>query len=118
MPESMRVEINKLFTLLDEDGDGNVTFTEAMKYWSEGSFSKLNVRAMFNEVDEDHNGEISHDEWMKFWLQVLTCGYTPDDVHVEIEEMLNHNTWVDWLDGRNVQTDEKSILPPVKSPNK
>jgi Ca2+-binding EF-hand superfamily protein len=68
--DSLRDELEEIFERVDEDGDGNVSFTEFKGLMLEvGDLSDEGaLRTSFSRIDTDHNGRISFDE-LRAWLR-------------------------------------------------
>ena len=78
--------------------DKQITKEEAKKHFK--SFAKVNAEAMFNEVDNDKNTYITYDEFLDFWTNVLSSGYSAEEVQEEVENLMKGEAWRDWDDGR------------------
>mmetsp|Transcript_97667 Transcript_97667/g.209573 ORF Transcript_97667/g.209573 Transcript_97667/m.209573 type:complete len:415 (-) Transcript_97667:136-1380(-) len=91
--------IEELFRSIDKDGSGEVTRSEAGRFFGQG-FGKMSANAMFSEVDTDNSQAITVAEFRSFWEQVKSSGYTNDEIIVEVEEMLEGGHWVDFDDQR------------------
>lgn len=96
-------KIGELFRCLDRDGDGQVTRQEAMAFFK-CPFGRLSTEAMFNEVDIDCSAHVTLAEFISFWNNVKRAGYSSDDIASEISKLLQGQAWVDWLDGRQVES--------------
>jgi len=103
LSEELWGKSEKLFHVMDTDNSNGVTRAEAIAFFH-GAFKKMSVDAMFNEVDTDHSDVISADEFMKFWKGVRVAGYSDQEIQDEMDELIEGNAWVDWNDGRNVNT--------------
>ena len=68
-----------------------------MLVWRQG---KVSAKAMFNEVDSDGNQSLSIVEWDGFWGNVLSSGYTTEEVLEELDTLEKGESWVDFEDGR------------------
>merc|ERR1712083_1254737 len=64
---------------------------------------------MFNEVDTDKSNIITAEEFMKFWKGVRAAGYSDQEIQDEMEELTDGNTWVDWNDGRSINTKHETF---------
>lgn len=100
VPPDMLGKLKTIFTKMDADGNGTITKKEANAFWRT-NFAKVNAGAMFNEVDEDQDGNVSEAEWFIFWKNVLSHGYTAQDLEDELDELIAGGSWVDYSDGRN-----------------
>lgn len=87
-----------LFNKMDADGSGEIKFDEASKFWGTG-FAKISAAAMFSEVDSDKDGTVTLDEFVTFWHGVKKSGYSDEEIMIELEMLIEGNTWVDWKDG-------------------
>lgn len=99
LPERVKVKLSDFFSKLDVDHDQEITLEEATKHWGK-NFAKINATAMFNEVDTDGDGKVTIQEWFAFWENVLTHGYTADEIEEELDELFEGGSWVDFNDGR------------------
>lgn len=93
-------QLDALYHKMDADCNGFLTKEEAQAFFK--SFGKVSAGAMFNEVDENGDGAILPSEWRNFWKQVRSHGYSEEDISAELQELLDGNTWVDFLDDRGV----------------
>lgn len=91
--------VEELFRTIDCDGSGEVTRSEALRYFGDG-FGKMSANAMFCEVDTDKSQAITVAEFRSFWEQVKTSGYSDDEIIEELAEMLEGGHWVDFDDKR------------------
>lgn len=103
-------KLEDLFRKMDPDGSNAVTKEEARLFFK-GAFGKLSADAMFNEVDVDGSGAIDADEFVAFWIHVRKNGYKEQDIIDELDELLEGGAWVDWKDGRNVNTNSNLSFP-------
>jgi Ca2+-binding EF-hand superfamily protein len=62
-------ELQEIFGRVDEDGDGNVSFTEFKSLLLEMGDPRGDgaLRTSFTKIDSDHNGRIGFDE-LSAWL--------------------------------------------------
>jgi Ca2+-binding EF-hand superfamily protein len=94
--------LEELFSKMDLDGNKEITLDEAIKFWGT-NFAKVNANAMFNEVDTDGTKTITKTKFLAFWEQVKKSGYSDEDILSELDSMLEHGSWVDWKDSRDVE---------------
>mmetsp|Transcript_88344 Transcript_88344/g.152988 ORF Transcript_88344/g.152988 Transcript_88344/m.152988 type:complete len:125 (-) Transcript_88344:285-659(-) len=93
--EETKKVLDELFKRMDQDGDGNITRAEAIKYWGK-KFAKVSADQMFGQTDEDTGGTIQYEEYMKFWREVRNNGYEDAEIAEEANNMLNGEAWRDW----------------------
>ena len=94
--------LEELFSKMDLDGNQQISMDEAIKFWGT-NFAKVNANAMFNEVDTDGTKTITKAKFLAFWEQVKKSGYSDADILAELESMIEHGSWVDWKDSRDVE---------------
>jgi len=108
---------------MDKDDSKMIDFEEAVSFWGK-NFAKVNAKAMFTEVvnaSEGCNSVIRQGDWVSFWEQVKQHGYSDESICEELENIMNGESWVDWLDGRNASSTSmapKDVTPAQRQANR
>lgn len=55
--------LRRKFELLDENGDGNISFIEFAEFCADMDIDPLAVQARFDRIDTNHDGLLSFDEF-------------------------------------------------------
>jgi len=93
-------KIDSLFFKINNDRGVELSRDDARKYFKK--FAKASAEAMFMEVDENNDEVITLKEFRDFWSQVKESGYSEDDIGVELDELLDGNSWANFDDLRDV----------------
>jgi Ca2+-binding EF-hand superfamily protein len=79
--------------MIDNDGSKTIDKQETLKFWS-SNFAKLNTNELFDQVDKNNDGAIQLEEWIEFWTTVYLSGYSEDELVFELDNLINHGSWV------------------------
>ena len=93
LPQSVKDNVVKLFNLIDHDGSKTIDKHETLKFWS-SNFAKLNTNELFDQVDKNNDGTIQMEEWIEFWTTVYLSGYSEEELNFELDNLINHGSWV------------------------
>jgi Ca2+-binding EF-hand superfamily protein len=70
--ERTYISMNTIFfTIVDADGDGQITEQELANALTRNGLSPDNVHDAFQKLDLDHNGQITKDEWDQATREML-----------------------------------------------
>lgn len=111
---NLKVQVLKLFSLIDVDGSKTIEREETLRFWS-SSYAKLNTQELFDSVDKNNDGSIQIEEWIEFWTGVYMSGYKEEEISFELDNMFNKGSWVKFRTPEiYCGPDKKSLKPQGK----
>ena len=92
LSSNLKEKINRLFIIIDKDGDRTLDREETKKFWN-AHFPKINTFEMFLDIDENEDNLISYDEWICYWIKLINEGHE----YKEIEDRVNFLNFKSYL---------------------
>ena len=108
LPDDLVEKCQKLFSLLDVDGDKIITRNETMVFWAK-NFPKTNSFNIFDQIDRDGDLTLSEDEWVNFWRKVAASGMHEDEISTRLDFLMKGHLWerFDHLGKARIDAEEK-----------
>jgi len=108
LPTDLVDKCKRLFSLLDTDGDKEITCVETEIFWAK-NFPKTNSFNIFDQIDRNGDKTISEKEWVGFWKKVANSGMSENEISTRLDFLMRGYLWerFDHLGKATIDENEK-----------